>query len=319
MSNNRMPAVSVVIPAYNSSPYIEDALDSVFAQTFTDYEVIVVNDGSPDAEELKEILSAYREKIVYLEQENQGTAGARNTGIGAARGRYIALLDPDDLWAPEYLEIQLDILERDSSIDVLYPDALMFGDGRRAGKRFMQLCPSNGDVTFQNLVEFRCQVYIGVTAKRDVLIRAGLFDPDRSVIEDFDLWLRVLKTGGRIAYHRKVLAYYRERSDAQSADLVRMLERQINAIDKAMRTLDLTVSERQAAAKTRALFQATMQLNLAKRAFRYRDFSRAVSHLNEANAHFHRRKLTVAAYCMKLMPRLLLRIYNAREVLAHGA
>ena len=95
MSNNRMPAVSVVIPAYNSSPYIEDALDSVFAQTFTDYEVIVVNDGSPDAEELKEVLEPYREKIVYLEQENQGTAGARNAGIGAARGRYIALLDPD--------------------------------------------------------------------------------------------------------------------------------------------------------------------------------------------------------------------------------
>lgn len=319
MSNARTPAVSVVIPAYNSSPYIEDALDSVFAQTFTDYEVIVINDGSPDAEELKDVLAPYREKIVYLEQENQGTAGARNTGIAAARGRYIALLDPDDLWAPEYLQVQLDIFEGDSSIDVLYPDAMMFGDGHRAGKRFMQLCPSEGEVTFQGLVEFRCQVYIGVTAKRDVLMRAGLFDPDRAVIEDFDLWLRVLKTGGRIAYHRKLLAYYRERSDAQSADLVVMLERQINAIDKAMRTLDLTASERDAAAKTRALFEATKQLNLAKRAFRYHDFARALSHLHTANAHFHRPKLTMAAYMIKLMPRLLLRIYAAREVLAHGA
>jgi hypothetical protein len=98
-----------------------------------------------------------------------------------------------------------------------------------------------------------------------------------------------------------------------------MLERQINAIDKAMRTLDLNASEREAAIKTRKLFQATMQLNLAKRAFRYGDFSRALSHLNDANAHFRRRKLTMAVYFMKLMPRLLLRIYNAREVLAHGA
>ena len=319
MADNRMPAVSIIIPAYNSSPYIEDALDSVFAQTFTDYEVIVINDGSPDAEELKEVLAPYSERIVYLEQENQGTAGARNTAIAAARGRYIALLDPDDLWTPDYLQVQLDILESDSSIDVLYPDAMMFGDGPRSGKRFMQLCPSEGEITFQSLVEFRCQVYIGVTAKRDVLIRAGLFDPDRAVIEDFDLWLRVLKTGGRIAYHRRVLAYYRERSDAQSADRIVMLQRQINAIDKAMRTLELTESERDAAARTRALFQATMQLNLAKRAFRYRDFPRAVAHLNEANAHLRRRKLTIAAYGMKLMPRVLLRIYNAREVFAHGA
>ena len=314
-----MPTVSVVIPAYNSSPYIKDALDSVIAQTFTDYEIIVVNDGSPDAEELKEVLAPYREMIVYVEQENQGTAGARNTAIRAAQGRYIALLDPDDLWTPEYLRVQIDILERDPTIDVLYPDAMMFGDGHRAGKRFMQVCPSEGEVTFQSLVELRCGVYIGVTAKRDVLLRAGLFDPDRSVIEDFDLWLRVLKTGGRIAYHRKVLAYYRERSDSQSADLIRMSERQVNALDKAVRTLDLSASEREAAGRTRALFWATMQLNLAKRAFLCGDFTRARSHLNVANAHFRRRKLTMAAYFMRLAPHLLLRVYNAREKSLAGA
>jgi glycosyltransferase involved in cell wall biosynthesis len=308
-----MPTVSVIIPAYNSSPYIEDALESVFAQTFTDYEIIVVNDGSPDASELERVLAPYRDRIVYIQQENEGTAGARNTAIRVAQGRYIALLDPDDLWMPEYLRVQIEILERDSTIDVLYPDAVIFGDGQHVGKRFMEVAPSEGKVTFESLVELRCKVYIGVTAKRDILLRAGLFDPDRSVIEDFDLWLRVIKVGGRIAYHREVLARYRERADAQSADLVRMGERQMNALDKALSTLDLSSSERNAAEKTRALFWGSMQLNLTKRAFLCGDFDSAVRHLHEANAYFRRPKLALAGWIMRFAPHLLLRAYNMRE------
>jgi len=176
-----------------------------------------------------------------------------------------------------------------------------------------QSVPSEGEVTFQSLVELRCQVYIGVTAKRDVLLRAGLFDPDRSVIEDFDLWLHVVKAGGRIAYHRRVLAWYRQRRDAQSADLVRMAERAINALDKAARTLDLSSSERDAVAKTRAFFWANLQLNLGKRTFRSGDFEAAARHLQEANVYFRRRKLALAGWLMRLAPHLLLLVYSVRE------
>src|ERR1035438_7963147 len=102
------PLLSVIIPAYRAAQYIAAALDSVLAQTFKGYEIIVVNDGSPDTEELERALEPYRDRIIYLLQENQGLSGARNNGIRAARGTYIAPLDADDVWAPEHLAAQLD-------------------------------------------------------------------------------------------------------------------------------------------------------------------------------------------------------------------
>src|SRR3954469_6661492 len=83
------PQVSVIIPAYNIAPYIIETLDSVLAQTFTDYEVIVVNDGSPDTEEFEAAFQPYLDRIVYLKQENGGASLARNTGLHAARGEFI--------------------------------------------------------------------------------------------------------------------------------------------------------------------------------------------------------------------------------------
>jgi glycosyltransferase involved in cell wall biosynthesis len=102
--------VSVIIPAYNVTPYIAETLNSVFAQTKSAFEVIVVNDGSPDTAELEEVLQPFRDRIVYPKQENRGLSGARNTGILAATEDLIALLDGDDLWMPRYLETQTQFL-----------------------------------------------------------------------------------------------------------------------------------------------------------------------------------------------------------------
>src|SRR3954447_7877831 len=92
------PAVSVIIPAYRASRDIADALASVFAQTFTDFEVIVVDDGSPDAAELEVAVAPFRSRIQLIVQANRGAGAARNTGIRASTGRLIAFLDADDLW-----------------------------------------------------------------------------------------------------------------------------------------------------------------------------------------------------------------------------
>src|SRR5437588_9421301 len=101
------PLVSIVIPAYNIAPYISETLATVFAQTFTGFEVIIVNDGSPDTEEFEHAIQPHRERVCYLKQENRGASAARNTGLRAARGELIAFLDADDLWSPTYLEEQL--------------------------------------------------------------------------------------------------------------------------------------------------------------------------------------------------------------------
>src|SRR5713226_4394344 len=90
------PLVSVIIPAFNSAQYISETLSSVFGQNFLDFEVIVINDGSQDSEELERVLQPYLNRITYLKQENRGPSSARNAGIYQARGQFIALLDADD-------------------------------------------------------------------------------------------------------------------------------------------------------------------------------------------------------------------------------
>src|SRR5262249_16095933 len=102
-SIQRPPSVSIVIAAYNASAFIEQALNSVLAQTFTDYETLVINDGSDDTPQLEQILELHPLPIVYTSQQNKGVSAARNAGIKIARGAFYAQLDSDDQWEPEYL------------------------------------------------------------------------------------------------------------------------------------------------------------------------------------------------------------------------
>ncbi len=307
------PLVSVIVPAYNVTRYIAEALDSVFAQTFTDYEVIVVNDGCPDTPNLERVLAPYRERIVYIKQENRGLSGARNTALRAARGRYIALCDSDDAWEPEYLAAQTAIMERDSSIDVLYPNGLIFGDGPGAGRECMDLSPSEGEVTFTSLVTQRCNVTIFVTARRETVVRVGMFDESLRSSEDFDLWLRIVKAGGRIAYHRRVLARYRRRRGSLSSDPVWMCEHILKVLDKSERTLGLTPEECEALEQQRARFRATQRFCEGKRALFQGDVKSAIDGLTQANAFFRSTKTALVILSLRFAPRLLLRAYDVRD------
>lgn len=105
-----MPAISVIIPAYNRANYVTKAIDSVLAQTYTDYEIIVVDDGSTD--NTKDVLQPYMDRINYIYQENRGVSAARNTGIQVASGNWMAFLDSDDIWLPEKLSIQMEYINR---------------------------------------------------------------------------------------------------------------------------------------------------------------------------------------------------------------
>src|SRR5262245_33293054 len=124
------PAVSVIIPAYNAANYISETLDSVLAQTFQDWEIIVVNDGSPDTEELEHVLGRYQEQISYRKQENRGPGSARNEGMRHARGKYLAFLDSDDLWLPDFLSEVVQFLEEHPSISMACADCVYFGDAK---------------------------------------------------------------------------------------------------------------------------------------------------------------------------------------------
>src|SRR5712692_408876 len=120
------PTVIVVIPFYRAQ-YLRDAIESVQKQTFDDYEIIVVDDGSPDSPPVEQWLGSDRDRLQYLRQEKQGPAAARNTGIRAARGRLVAFLDSDDRWELTYLEEQLAAITRDGDVDLVYCNALTMG------------------------------------------------------------------------------------------------------------------------------------------------------------------------------------------------
>jgi glycosyltransferase involved in cell wall biosynthesis len=308
-----VPSVSIIIPAYNVTKYIAEALDSVFAQTFTDYEIVVINDGSPDTNELERVLEPYRERIIYVKQENRGVSGARNTGMRIAAAPFIAQLDPDDVWMPNYLEVQMGIIESDPTIDVLYPNAVIFGDTPDAGKELMSLSPSNGEVTFERLISQECNVITCVTARRESFFRAGLFDESLRSSEDFDLWLRIVKQGGRIAYHRQVLARYRRRGGSHTSDPIWMCKHVLRVLEKAENTLNLTEKEHQSLLQTRSRIQATLSLCEGKSAFFQGDTKNAVKNLTEANTFFKSRKIALLVQILPIAPKFLLHLYNARD------
>jgi len=308
------PLVSVVIPAYRVAQYIAAALDSVLAQTFKDYEIIVVNDGSPDTEELEKALEPYRGRMAYLRQENQGSSAARNTGIRAARGTYIAPLDADDIWAPEHLASQLAVLEADPSIDMVYADARIFGDVPEAGRTVMELCPSAGAVTFERLVTRECTVHLCVSVcRRETLLRAGLFDAEMQRGEDIDMWMRILRHGGRIVYQRRVLGHYRRHPGSNSADPVEAIEGFLAALAKAARDPNLTPVQRAVVDRQRLLERARVELHNGKQAFLAGDAERAVHHLTRANAQFKSLKIAAILTLLRVAPSFLRALYQWRD------
>jgi glycosyltransferase involved in cell wall biosynthesis len=195
--------VSVIIPTFNHRDHVLATLDSVFKQTFTDYEVIVVNDGSHDDTGvlLKSMVDAGR--IRYFEQENQGQASARNLGIRAASGCYVALLDDDDIWPPYKLAWQVACLKRNPAAVVSYGYYLDL-DG---GYPWPSSDAPHGDVYDQ----FRAQCWIrspGQTLiRRDTLMNVGGFDERVWGADDWDLYIRLSKLGHFAYEHRCALRY----------------------------------------------------------------------------------------------------------------
>jgi glycosyltransferase involved in cell wall biosynthesis len=304
------PLVTVIVPAYGAAPYIAGTIDSILAQSFTSYEIIVVNDGSPDTKDLERVLDPYRGKIVYTVQENRGQAGARNTGLRAARGVFVAFLDQDDQWEPDFLSFQTAVMQADLSLDVHYCDAVIFGDSPRSGHTVMEFTPSKGDATFHGLVRKDCTVLnCAALSRRESVVRVGMFDESLRYGEDIDLWLRIARQGGHIGYQRKPLARCRLRADSVSADVARMIEGYLRVLTEIRRApgllpTDVEVLDRQIEAE-----KASLDLVKGKEALRRGDVETAVQHLEKANAYLHQPKITASLFLLRLAPRLFLSFY----------
>jgi glycosyltransferase involved in cell wall biosynthesis len=304
--NPETPTVSVIIPAFKTTQYITQALDSVLAQTFRDHEIIVVNDGCPDTPELERVLLPYMSRIVYVKQPNGGLSAARNTGIRNSRAPIIALLDSDDYWHADFLTVQVGALAENPAADAVYPNAFLLNDPSVAGKTYMDVYPSSGEVTFLSLVNRTCVVMgPGMTFHRSILDRAGLYDPELRIVEDLDLWLRMVKMGGRIIYHHRPVYYLRYREDRLSRRSLDMLEGVERVLEKNAKLFPLSTDEQAALDRVRKNLTAQLQLSRGKKAFFEGDVPSAIRNLTLANAHFRRWKLRFALTMMKIAPGLL--------------
>lgn len=213
------PLISVVIPTYNHERYILDTLNSVFAQTFRDYEVIVVNDGSPDdtAVVLQPLVASGR--IRYFEQPNAGQASARNFGLAKCQGEFVAFLDDDDLWPADKLEWQSEVL-RKSEAALVGGIAAMFRPGTPA---YLYLAPRLQSMRLSDLARGCPFVSPGQTLiRRAALVQVGGFDPTIWGVDDFDLYLR-LAAHGELLSEPRVSLQYRVHSANASKNRHRML------------------------------------------------------------------------------------------------
>jgi glycosyltransferase involved in cell wall biosynthesis len=179
--------VSVIIPTYNRGWILNEAIDSVLAQTFDAYEVIVVDDGSED--NTAEILKNYSNKIRIIHQKNKGVSAARNLGIKSSSGRFIALLDSDDLWLPEKLERQISFFRKNSGAMICQTQEIWIRKGKRVNpcKHHKKL----SGMIFEPSLSLCLVSPSAVMFKRELLETVGFFDESLYACEDYDLWLRV--------------------------------------------------------------------------------------------------------------------------------
>ena len=308
-----VPTVTVVIPSYNNARYIGQTLDSIAAQTFDDYEVIVVNDGSDDREELERLLESHPLPIIYISQENKGVSAARNAAIRIGRGEFYAQLDADDQWTPEYLEVQLGILRENPDVALVYPNARIIGDGAPVELEFMNVSPSEGEVTFESLVRQRCTVLTCVTARMSAIRETGMFDEGLRSCEDFDLWLRLVKHGGRIVYHRRILALYRRHQGSLSSDRVWMLRHLLAVFEKWTNSADLTPAELAVVNEQITVNRAELRLHEGKRALSEGGASAALVCFQKANQDMQRPKLALVIFLLRHVPRLVVWTFAARQ------
>lgn len=306
------PTVSVIIPAYNAAEYIGETLDSVYAQTFSDFEVIVVNDGSPDTEDLERALARFPPSLRYLTQENSGAAAARNTGIRAAEGEFVAFLDADDTWLPAFLEKQVELLSRRQA-DVVWADALIYGDSPLSGRTFMQVQPSHGEVTPESLLSVKVTVLTStVVSRRQPVLDVGLFDVSLRRGQDFELWLRLARHGVRFAYQEEVLAHRRIIESSLSGGVISQLKRTLTVLDAITAKGGLTESEQVALEINLQRTRRQLALETGKEKLRERDFEGALGSFREASKFRQSWKLVLVCLGLRAAPELLWRIYQGR-------
>lgn len=304
-----MPAVSVIMPAFNAAAYIEPAIASVRGQTMVDLELLVIDDGSSDdTARIVRRTEAADPRVRLLTQRNAGPGPARNTGFGAAAGRFFAFLDSDDEWTPTFLERQVAVLEARHDVDVVFGNAWCRGGPRdqapirsaSGGDRVLRLA----DILEDDNLHFIMAVF-----RRAVVETVGGFDPAFLTNEEYELWLRAGLAGFTFTRNPEPLGWYRCRTDSLSASDTRMLEGALRVLAKTRPMLPPDSRERACLERSAARYEADLAAANARHSLARGDRRAARRHLRALHARRGGWLLGLAAK----LPRAAIAAYQVRE------
>jgi len=237
-----MPQVSIIIPTFNCAHYLERAIESVLAQTFTDYEIIVADDGSTD--NTRELIGRYDGRINYLYQTNRGLSSARNLALSKASGDLIAYVDADDMWYPHKLETQVGFLATHPECGFVHSDFTVIDEANRVTHRRFNHEPPRQVPQGACLMDLlrRCHIQIPtVVERRDCFDRAGNFDERLKNVQDYFHWISVAMNGMAIGYVDEPLAMYRRTAGSLSSSQRWVLEDLVAMFHILLRNRRLTL------------------------------------------------------------------------------
>lgn len=283
------PTVSIIIPCFNQACFLSDCIASLQAQTYPYWEAIIVNDGSPD--DTREVALKLREgepRLRYIEQENHGLSGARNSGMAESRGAYLQFLDSDDALEPDKLRYQVEFLQHRPETGIVFGDARYFRTGaplertlgpyaREDGKPWMpKLWKAKGSLLSKlarhNLMAVNCPL-----VRRDVIERIGPWNETLGALEDWEYWVRCATAGivYEFADHPGTLALVRLHEQSMTKESTRMLKAAFDfriATAGAFSELDCSPNN------LRMALRAAEALGKQGRSLRYRKLFRAFTH-----------------------------------------
>ena len=237
---NSKDKISVVIPTYNRANLLDRALKSVMAQTRTADEIIVVDDGSIDGTAML-IESTYKNSVEYLCQPNRGVSSARNTGIRKAKGNWIALLDSDDEWKADKLELQLAALQKQPEYDFCHTNEIWIRNGKRVNA--MTKHEKSGGYIFENCLPLCVISPSSVIIRKTVFDEIGLFDEELPACEDYDFWLRYCCEKPVLYLDKPLLTKYGGHEDQLSRKYLGMDYFRLQSLVKLLSLTSLTVQQ----------------------------------------------------------------------------
>lgn len=308
-----MPLVSVIMPAYNVDRYIDAAVQSVLAQTYPDFELIVIDDGSTD--DTNRIVQSHMgrdPRVQLLQQPNGGISAARNFGLRTSRGSLVALLDGDDVWEPGFLESQVAILTARPDIDAVTGNAWFLG-GPEHGRPARPVPDSRPAPDLPTMITDETAVFIMTVFRRRVYETIGGFDEALRTNEDYDYWLRAASAGFRFARNDRPLAHYRRRDDSLSAGQPRMINGILTVYRKLRLQLGTTPDLLAAVDAQIGRFERERLACEARDALAARDADAARSTLDALYAVEGGAALGVARVMARWTPGLLWKAYELRQ------